>query len=110
MLLDFVRYPGGREGRIISGPEYQIMKELTQNPRINALSARQASSSPEGLESQQGREHQARCGWDLFSVSQTLGILGNSLHSQSLEYHNFSFPVYCCYLPSPKYFKSSLAS
>lgn len=108
MLLDFVRYPGGREGRIIS--ECQIKKRLTQNPRINALSARQAPSSPEGLESQQGREDQDRCGWGLFSVSQTLGILGNSLYSQSLEYHNFSLPVYCYYLPSPKYIKSSLAS
>lgn len=56
MLLDFVRYPGDREGRIISGPECQIKRELNQDPGINALSSRQASSSPEGLESQQGRE------------------------------------------------------
>lgn len=37
MLLDFVRYPGDREGRIISRLECLIKKELTQNPGIKAL-------------------------------------------------------------------------
>lgn len=85
MLLDFVRYPGGREGRIISGSECQIEKELTQNPRIKKQLV-QGKHPPLQKAWRLSREGQDRYGWGLLSVSQTLG---NSLRSQSWEYHNF---------------------